>query len=271
MGRLSWRAHKMHKRDAARPMSPQVGTLHSGFGPHTLFAACMRASPSPGEVRNALRAVTAVHRAHVPFSLLLLLLLILLRALLVVATSAVAFATLATAMCRGAPGALILEHILAHARTRLLSRQVQLATVLQRRVPQPLQPATVLQQRVPQPLQPATVLQRRVPQPLQPATVLQQRVPQPLQPATVLQRRVPQPLQPATVPRRRVPQPLQLATVPRRRVPQLLQGPTSYGATTARASVAVVAKLRIGLLRASVARNVQCCCYVACMLVLERS
>jgi hypothetical protein len=30
--------------------------------------------------------------------------------------------------------------------------------------------------------------------------------------------------------------------------------PTSYGATTARASVAAVAKLRIGLLRASVAR-----------------
>ena len=55
---------------------------------------------------------------RMPFSLLLLLLLILLRALLVVATSAVAFATLATAMCRGAPGALILEHILAHARTR---------------------------------------------------------------------------------------------------------------------------------------------------------
>ena len=58
MGRLSWRAHKMRKRDAVRPMSPQVGTLHSGCGPHTLFAACMRASPSPGEVRNALRAVS---------------------------------------------------------------------------------------------------------------------------------------------------------------------------------------------------------------------
>ena len=167
---------------------------------------------------------------RMPFSLLLLLLLILLRALLVVATSAVAFATLATAMCRGAPGALIL----AHARMRLLSRQVHLASVLQRRVPQPLHLATVPRRRVPQLLQPQlrchvgaclsrsnllSVPRRRVPQLLHPATVPRQRVPQPLHPATVPRQRVPQPLQPATVPRRRVPQLLQPATVPRRRVP----------------------------------------------------
>ena len=139
---------------------------------------------------------------RMPFSLLLLLLLILLRALLVVATSAVAFATLATAMCRGAPGALIL----AHARTRLLSRQVHLASVLQRRVPQPLQPASVLQRRVPQPLHLATVPRRRVPQLLQPQ--LRCHVGACLSRSNLL-----------SVPRRRVPQLLHPATVPRRRVP----------------------------------------------------
>jgi hypothetical protein len=234
MGRLSWRAHKMRKRDAVRPMSPQVGTLHSGCGPHTLFAACMRASPSPGEVRNALCAISrppcACHsRCCCCCSYL-------------ITHTAARSAGCRNLRCRlrhprhrhvsRRSGR---AHSCSWSRTRLLSRQVHLASVLQRRVPQPLQPASVLvQRRVPQPLHLATVPRRRVPQLLQPQlrcyvgaclsrsnllSVPRRHVPQLLHPATVPRRRVPQPLQPATVPRRRVPQLLQPATVPRRRVP----------------------------------------------------
>jgi hypothetical protein len=176
------------------------------------------------------------------------------------------------------------SHALAVA---AMSRQVHLASVLQRRVPQPLQPASVLQRRVPQPLHLATVPRRRVPQLLQPQ--LRCHVGACLSRSNLL-----------SVPRRRVPQPLRSIWLRCLVGACLSCSNHSYGATSARASadptsfrcldgaclscsnqlrchdgaclsVAAVAKLRIGLLRASVARNVQYCCYVACMIVLERS
>ena len=198
---------------------------------------------------------------RMPFSLLLLLLLIL-RALLVVATSAVAFATLATAMCRGAPGALIL----AHARTRLLSRQVQLGRVQQLR---DVLRATLGAERLPQPgyefVQAGAAL------------LLAQEEDWPafgsLAPRAFLlldrrERLIAHADEPTTDAAELGPFAVLCRTAPIGPPPPP-QASASVESAPAAADGATVSAA--GLLRASVARNVQYCCYVACMIVLERS